>query len=307
MIGRTSMKARLGIATAVLVGGGAIGVAVVAANGHNTATTAQSAGFTTNFSHTMSEQQALSSALSTWGTSQQKSLSTLAQMAPMRTFSQTTHHNTTLAVQRGVVVLATKKFLLVKSSNGALHLWWLKGDTKFDNASSTATGMSALTGSNTATQQAMVHNNMSSAATVMAGSTTAVSQLTAPAAKPTTITVQTGTTTVTVTISASTATVAQATPTKTGMATTKSNQWAFDATKDVARGDLVLVAGARSHGSLDAQLVLFAAPTTTTPTASASATPTTSVSPTSTPTVSTTPTTTVPASNGTATFSGTHS
>jgi hypothetical protein len=302
MIGRTSMKARLGIATAVLVGGGAIGVATVATTSHGTATTAQSAGYSLNFGHTISEQQALSSALGTWATSQQKSLSTLAQMAPMRTFSQTWHRNTLFAVQRGVVLLATKKFLLVKSANGALHLWWLEG-TKFQNVSSTTTGMSALTGNSTATKQAMVNNNMAPAATVMAGSTTAVSQLAASVAKQTTVTVQTGTTTVTVTTTQSTATVTQATHTTTGMATTTTKQSMFSSIKHVARGDLVLVAGLRTHGSLVAKLVLFAAPTTVKPTPSASITTT----PTSTSTVGTTPTAVPTVTSAPPTMSGTHS
>ena len=44
-----------------------------------------------------------------------------------RQFSQTTHQGKTLAVQRGIVVLATKKFLILQSSNGSLHLWLLSG------------------------------------------------------------------------------------------------------------------------------------------------------------------------------------
>ena len=175
------MKARLGIATAVLVGGGAIGVAAVAAANHGTAaTTAHSAGFTLNFHHTISEQQALSSALSTWGQSQQQSMTTLAEMAPMRTFNQFWSHRTEFAAQRGVVVLATKKFLLVKSADRQLHLWWLNGATKVRNVGASATGMAAMTGNNTAATAAMKTNNMAPAAVTMAGSTSAVSQMAAP-------------------------------------------------------------------------------------------------------------------------------
>jgi hypothetical protein len=87
-IRRPSMKARLSIAAAVLAGGGAAGVAAVAASHSPATTAAQSAGFTLNFHHPISEEQALTSALSTWGWSQQKSLTTLAEMTPMRTFSQ---------------------------------------------------------------------------------------------------------------------------------------------------------------------------------------------------------------------------
>jgi hypothetical protein len=228
MIGRNkrgnrqaNMKARLGIATAVLVGGSAVGVAAVAAASHGptTTTAAQSDAFTLHFSHRISEQQALASALSTWGSSQQNSFTSLEQMQPMRTFWQGWHHRTQFAVQRGVVVLATKKFLLVKSANGALHLWWLNGNTRFANVSNTAPGMIAMTGSATAAKAAMLTNNITPAAVTMAGSTAAVNQMAAPVAKPTTITVSTGTVTITVTITSSTATVTQPVTTPTVIAT----------------------------------------------------------------------------------------
>ena len=48
----------------------------------------------------------------------------------MRTFSQFMWHRTQFAAQRGVVVLATKKFLSSSPPNGQLHLWWLNGATK---------------------------------------------------------------------------------------------------------------------------------------------------------------------------------
>jgi hypothetical protein len=285
---QAAMKARLGIATAVLVGGGAIGVAAVAATSHGTApTTAESAGFTLNFHHTISEQQALSSALSTWGQSQQKSMTTLAEMAPMRTFSQFWSHHTEFAAQRGVVVLATKKFLLVKSADRQLHLWWLNGATKVRNVSASATGMAAMTGNAVAATAAMKTSNMTPAVVTMAGSTSVVSQMAAPVSKPTTITVDTGNQVITITITSTTATVTQpatttatttpvvtatatstatATPTATAVpAVTATKQPTMMATAGVARGDLVFVVGVRSHGKLIAQLVLFAAPATAKP------------------------------------------
>jgi hypothetical protein len=212
-----SMKARLGIATAVLVGGGAVGVAAVAASNHGPATTtaAQSAGFIMNFHHRISEQAALSSAISMWGTSQQRSMSTLAQMVPMRNFSQVMHHRTMFAAQRGVVVLATHRFLVVKSANGSLHLWWLTGRTMFQNVAANPTGMTAMIGNNTATVQAMVNQNMAPAAAVMAGGTAVVNQMAAPVAKPTTITIATGTQIITITITSTTATVTQPVTTPT--------------------------------------------------------------------------------------------
>ncbi len=306
MIGRNrrgnrqaSMKARIGIATAVLVGGSAVGVAAVAAASHGSAPTkAQSAGFELNFHHAISEQTALSSALSTWGASQQKSLTTLTRMQSMPTFSQAWQHRTEFAAQRGVVVLATKKFLLVKSKNGALHLWWLTGGTKVFNVSNSQTGWAAMTGSTTAASAAMAANNLTPATTTMAGTTTAVSQLAAPVAKPTTVTVNTGSVVVTVTISTTTATVtAPMTATTTSsvvpMTTTptQTRQWNWTATKGVQRGDLVFVAGERVHGFLIAKLVLFAPPTTgVTPTPTPSVTVTPTVTPTPSVTASSTPT-----------------
>ena len=333
MIGRNrrgnrqaNMKARIGIATAVLVGGSAVGVAAVAAASHNgpaTTTTAKSEGFALNFHHRISEQVALASALNTWGASHQQSFTTLAQMQSMRTFTQVWHHRTQFAAQRGIVVLATRHFLLVKSANGALHLWWLNGATKFANVGNTAMGMTAMTGSTTVAQAAMVANNMQPAAVTMAGSTAVVNQMAAPVAKPTTVTVSTGNVTITITITSSTATVTQpvttptvvatptatptvaATPTATATLsatptakptvpvatptvpvatpTMTATQSTFTATRGIQRGDLVFVAGVRVHGFLIAKLVLFAAPTTVTPTPTPTVTSTVIGTPTAVP------------------------
>jgi hypothetical protein len=312
---RASMKARIGVAAAVLIGGGAAGVAAVAANNHApTNTTASDAGFIMSFHHNLSAQTALSSALSTWSKSHQRSMTTLAQMAPMRTFTQVwgSHHRTMYAAQRGVVELATKNFLLVKSSNGQLHLWWLNGKTAFQNVTANATGMTAMTGNNTAAVNAMVNQNTVTAQTVMAGSTTAVAQAAAPA-KPTTVTIVTGTETITITITPTTATVTQpgattsatatatptatatatptavstvtSTPTATASPTVKATQPVRKATHGVAAGDLVMIAGVREHGRLIAQLVLFsAAGTTAAPTASPSVHISTSATATAVPT-----------------------
>ena len=332
MIGRNrrgnrqaNMKARIGIATAVLVGGSAVGVAAVAAASHGTATPTKaqsagfshnfnhrdSAGFTLNFHHRISEQVALASALNTWGRSQQQSFSTLAQMQPMRAFSQVWNHRTQFAAQRGIVVLATRKFLLVKSANGSLHLWWLNGHTVFKNVSSSAMGMTAMTGNVNAAQAAMLANNMNPATITMAGNTGVVNQMTTPVARPTTVTVSTGNVTVNVTITSTTATVTL--PVFTPAVVMNANlttfnqsssrmwtgrQWTFTRWRGVQRGDLALVAGIRKHGFLIAKLVLFAAPTTVMPT-----TPT--VTPTVTPT--TIPTGVQPTATSTAVFGGTHS
>src|SRR5215472_1239182 len=192
------MKARLGIATAVLVGGGAVGVAAVAAANHGPATTAaDSAAY--SFSHTLSVQQALTSAFSTMSWSQQRTLTTLGHMAPLRTFSQVTWHRTTFAAQRGVVLAVTKKFLVVKSANGKPQVWWLHA-TKLINVTGNATGSVAMMGNNVAAKAAAT-GNTAPAANAMAGGMAAMQQAAAPT-KPITITVNTGTQIFTITISA---------------------------------------------------------------------------------------------------------
>jgi hypothetical protein len=267
--------ARLAVAAAVLVGGGAAGVVALAANHGGTAiaTTAESAGYTRSFHHTISVQLALTEALSSSATSS-RSMTALADMAPMRTFSQMEYHHTTFAVQRGIVLLATKKFLVVKSANGAIHLWWLSGATRVKDVVSSASGMAAMTGSYPATNMAMWNGNMVPTENVVAGSTNVVSQLTTPVAKPTTITINTGGEVITITVASSTAAVTQPVtattqPVTTITPTTRTRQSAWWTMDGVQRGDLVLIAGTRTHGKLKAELVLFAAPRASMPTPSA--------------------------------------
>jgi hypothetical protein len=341
---QASMKARLGIAAAVLAGGGAAGVAVAASHNGPAMTTADSAGYVLNFHHTVSEQQALTSALNMWNSNQSRSLNTLARMTPMRTFSQFTWHRTQFAAQRGVVVAATKQFIIVKSANGKLELWFLNGWTRQKNVTANATGMVAMTGNNVAAHTAATTGNTAPMAATMAGSAAVVNQMAAPVTKPITITVSTGTETITITITQTTATVAptptstatgmtttMATPTATatGMATTTATPATTaagmgtatakptttatgtaatatatatpmatmttmpttTAAKTVARGDLVFVAGVRSHGKLIAELILFSVPKTATGTSTSTSTVTTTVPATgATPAPSTSPT-----------------
>jgi hypothetical protein len=143
---RVGMKGRLAIAAAVLVGGSAAGVVALEA-GHGTVTTAASASYTVSSSHPISEAAALTMAFGDWAKSPAKSLAALAEMKPIRAFGQQQEHGVTFAAQRGIVVRVTKKFLVVKSGNGALHLWRLSGATRFKDVAGTATGMAALTGS----------------------------------------------------------------------------------------------------------------------------------------------------------------
>ena len=338
---QAKIKARIGIAAAVLVGGGAIGAVAVASSGHNATTSAQSAGYSLS-RHSMPVSTALSSAMTALQHGQQsKAMTMLAAMAPMRNFTQTHHNQTTMVMQRGIVELATKRFLLVKSANGQQHLWWIRG-AQIVNAASTTTGMTAMTGSTTAATAAMSSGNMAPATTAMAGSTTAASAMTAAAAKPITITVNAGGQTITITITSGTATVsapattpsavasptamptasasatamptasasasamptasASAMPTAgTGGPMTTSTQSAFATSNGLKRGDMVLVTGVRQHGLLVAKMVLFAAPATTTTTPTATPTATTSVAPTAPATTNVAP------SASSSQFTGTHS
>jgi hypothetical protein len=288
---QAGMKARLGIATAVLVGGGAVGVAAVAA-AHGPATTAaDSAAY--SFSHTLSMQQALTSAFSTMSWSQQRTLTTLGHMAPLRTFSQFTWHRTTFAAQRGVVLAVTKKFLVVKSANGKVEVWWLQ-KTKFVNVTGNATGSVAMMGNNVAAKAAAT-GNTAPAANTMAGGMAAMQQAAAPT-KPITITVSTGTQIITITISAvNGAPMASVSPSPIGsvspspmgsvkpsqaMTVTPTPTAAMAANTKIAAGDFVFVGGVKVHGALIAKLVLFSATNTVTPAPTASTA--TSVAPTGT-------------------------
>lgn len=313
-----SLKARVGIATAVLVGGGAIGVAAVAATSHSAPTAAKSSGFSQHESHAQTlgsywvngswsttsswshgrlhhhhtwhkghwaqytAGSLLSAALSKFQSSQNNAFNLLSRLSTRD--MQTSFRHTLLAEQRGIVVLATHKFLIVRSSNGTLRLWLLSGGTKVQNVSSTMAGTSALSGGNMlATSQAMNTGNMTPITTLLAGTMGTAQQLTTPVAKPITVSVNVAGTgvTVTVTVTTTTATVTQATPSTT----TTTTQNAFAAMQHVARGDLVLVAGVRTGGFLHAKLVLFSPLGSTTPTTtpSATATPTTGVVPTPAP------------------------
>jgi hypothetical protein len=257
---KTTVKTRVGIATAILVGGAVAAGAALAAN-HGAAATATPAAFS---SHAGTEGTVLSSAMTNWNGSRQSSYAQLARLTQARQFSQVRHDGKTLAIQRGIVVLATKKFLILRSSNGSLHLWLLSGKTKFQNVSHTMAGTRAMTASTSAAQQAMRSGNMIPATSLLAGSpTTAAAMLTpAPAAQTVTVQVANTTLTVTVTVTRSMATVHQTATMPQAALPARSpvtfSQNAWQATHAVARGDLALVVGTRSHWTLHARLVLFA-------------------------------------------------
>jgi hypothetical protein len=198
-----------------------------------------------------------------WGWSTQSSYSDLARLSQVRQFSQTWHQGKLLAVQRGIVVLVTKRFLILRSAHGLLHLWLLSGNTKIKDVSSTRAGMQALTGNSDATWQAMNSGNMIPATTWMAGSPDTAASMLTPTPGSQTFTVQVANTslTVTVTVTRNMATVSQTSTTPwAGMpkwSPVRFSQNAWTAADHLARGDLALVAGTRSHWTLHAQLVLF--------------------------------------------------
>jgi hypothetical protein len=262
---QASMKSRVGIAAALLVGGGSIAAVAVASTSHGAASTAQPAAYAAHFSN---EGATLNSAMAEWGQSRQAAYAQLSGLTQARQFSQVTHAGKTLDVQRGIVVLATKKFLILASSNGSLHLWLLSGGTKFQNVSDTTAGTSALTASKSATQQAMASGNMIPATTLLAGSPLVAASLLTPTSVAQTVSVQVANTdlTVTVTVTRSTAAVSQTATTPANSMPSPSptafTQNAWQATNSLARGDLALVAGSRSHWTLHASLVLFTPLTT---------------------------------------------
>lgn len=138
----SSMRVRLAVAAAVLVGGGAAGVVAVAAN-HNGAVDTANAGY---YHSQLSESHAMSAAMNSWNRSPQNSLSLISRMAPMHNVGMTQWHRHTLVVQRGTVVGATKKEFVIKSSNKQFEIWHVNGGTKFLNVGGSTMGMNAMTG-----------------------------------------------------------------------------------------------------------------------------------------------------------------
>ncbi len=269
--GRANLKARVGIATAVLVGGGAIGVAAMAAGSHG-ANSATPAGYSAHYNYRpVNQLSLLGTAMNQWRSSSPWSSYSLLSNFTQQGFNQTWQHRQMVTEQRGIVVLATHKFLILQSANGSLHLWQLSGNTHILNVSNTVMGTAALTGNNSATMAAMTQGNLIPATNILAGSPLLASQMLTPSTVPQTVTVKVANTalTVTVTITNNTAAVSQTATmpmntsplwrpsTWTQSARTTAANWSV-----LARGDLALVVGVRSHWLLHAQIVLFTPLTT---------------------------------------------
>lgn len=135
---QASMKARLAIGAAALVGGGAIAAVAVVATSSSAPVTARSAGFGLSlpqqapFSSTLSGLQ-----LSQLGSQLQQNPTApaaLAKLAGTQTFETVQAGNLTLAAQVGVVVTATNTSVTVQSTtNGTTvqKVWTLNGNTRF--------------------------------------------------------------------------------------------------------------------------------------------------------------------------------
>ncbi|HEY1626930.1 MAG TPA: hypothetical protein VGG16_24360 [Streptosporangiaceae bacterium] len=263
---KTGRGSNLKILAGVLVLGvsaAAIGIGVTS---HGATPAAQSASYDSGYHATgMGEWTMLDSAVAGWGSSMGSSLSQLASVKQL-TYGQSTEHGKTLDVQRGIVVFASQRFLILQSKNGALHLWVLSGRTGFENVADSRSGTTALTTSPSASMQAVNDGQMIPAVDMLAGDATTAAGLLTPSSKPQTVMVQVAGTdlTVTVTITRNTAAMSQtATMPASGSpvsdpASMTASAWSTAGmTSSLARGDLAMVVGSRSHGLLHAQIVLY--------------------------------------------------
>ncbi len=290
---RSNLKARLGIATAVVVGGGAIGAVAVATTSHPGVTAAQSAGYSSHYSFNGNQANDLSTGLSDYSWSQGRAFAYFSHLANTNHETEWWSGHSKLAFERGTVVLATKKFVVIRAANGSFNVWWLSGGTKVTNVAASTTGTTALTGSTSAAGAAMA-GQMAPATTILTGSTTAAQQVLAPTAPTVTVNIVGTGITISIKVTGSVATVAQTAPMATTTATaprvtTWTRQPATTTAAGLQRGDLVFIAGSRSHWELHAKVILIEkAPLTTTPTTAPTAPATTpTVAPA--PTVSATP------------------
>jgi hypothetical protein len=140
-----SMRVRVAVAAAVLAGGGAAG-AVALGVGHDSAVTAESAGFIQSSSRTLSYSSAISSAMKTWDTSPSTSLRTISHMKQINNYWTQSWHHVILFFQRGKVVATGKNEFAIRSADGKLEIWHTSGKTAILNVGGTSTGMSAMTG-----------------------------------------------------------------------------------------------------------------------------------------------------------------
>jgi hypothetical protein len=245
---KASLKAKVGIVTAILVGGGAIGVAAVAATNHSPST-AESASYSTSTTPspaTLANQALVSNSVSATD-------GLLTKLASVKDFAEFKVAGKVVAIQRGIVVLVTQKFAIVESKDGQLHLWWLSAGTQFSNVAKSSAGTAALTASKLAASAAGAGKLAPAINAVTTGSIAAGLLTPASTVKTLTVTDAATGTTVTVLVKKTTALVI----TKTSKTTSKILESAFTSVKSLKRGDLTLIVGLHVNGALHAQKVLF--------------------------------------------------
>jgi hypothetical protein len=270
---RSSLKARLGIATAVVVGGGAIGAVALAATSHPGTTAAQSAGYSRHYSYYGNQANDLAAGLSDYSWSHARSFAYFSHLANTNRETEMWRGHSKLAFERGTVVLATKRFVLIRAANGSFNVWWLSGGTKVTNVAASMTGTTALTGSTWAASAAM-NGQMAPATAMLTGNSRAAQRVLAPTATTVTVHIAGTGITVSVTVTRNEATVTQ-----------NSTWWrqpAMTTAVGLQRGDLVFIAGTRADWALHAKVILIEKSPVMTPTT----VPTTrrTVSPSTTPT-----------------------
>jgi hypothetical protein len=145
-IRRTSMRARLAVVAAVLVGGGAAGVVAISASHSDSGAAAESAGYYQTTGRTLSYTSALSSAVGGWKKSPGTSLMTISHMKPVVNYWTQSWHHAVIFIQRGTVVAVGKDEFAVESANRTIEIWHVNGGTITDNVGASATGLSAMTG-----------------------------------------------------------------------------------------------------------------------------------------------------------------
>lgn len=248
---RTHKTAGVGLTIGALVLGGA--AISIAAFGHGIQA-AQSAAFSAGIGSHHSRGESGRNQ----GSSQGASSSSQPAGANQQTFTQTGQHGRRVDVQRGTVVFVSQHSLVVRSGKRARHRWVLTANTQFDNAAD-------LTADPSASPSPTPSPSTSPTPT--------------PSTETVTVSVPETDLIVTVTITGDTATITQVT-TATSSASPSPDPTTTDSdATSVAKGDLAVVIGTRSHGVLHADIVLYVVPSDPSPSPSASASPSPSPSP----------------------------
>jgi hypothetical protein len=251
-----------------VAGGGAIGAVAVTTAGHTTVPSAKAAGYSRHYQPSSNQANVLATALSDYSRSHAQAFSMFSHLTNTGRETEMWHGKSKLAFERGTVVLATRKFILIRAANGTFNVWWLSSGTKVTNVASSMTGTAALTGSTRAASQAMA-GQMQPATSILTGNTTAAQQMLASTAPTVTVNIAGTGITVSVTVTRNTATVRQG--------TTRWHQSATTTAAGLQRGDLVFIAGTRASHELHAKVILIEKmhAMTATPTMTPTATPTT--------------------------------